>query len=114
MFSSCPVLPFVSSLEALDVAVGLQRGEEDVEEPQAEEQHGGQDFGSPRPAQLAANLRPPSVHQCADADEGEDSEERDGEGQCARIHAELLPVALVVDGSDGPRHLSSVVTNELR
>lgn len=87
------------------MTVGLQRGEEDVEEPQADEQHGGQDLGSPRPAQLAADLRPPPVHQRGHADEGKDGEERDGEGQPARVHSELVAFAAVVDGGDGPRHL---------
>lgn len=93
------------NLEALDVTVGLQRGKEDVEEPQADEQHGGQDLGSPRAAQLAADLRPPPVHQCGHADEGKDGEERDGEGQRARVHPELLAFDVVVDGRDRPRHL---------
>lgn len=52
-FLACSSSPFPSSppiiLEALDVAVGFQRGEEDVEEPQADEQHGGQDLRSPGP-----------------------------------------------------------------
>lgn len=93
------------ALEALDVTVGLQRGEEDVEEPQADEQHGGQDLGSPRPSQLSSDLWPPSVHQRGHADEGEDGEERDGEGQRARVHSELVTFGVVVDGGDGPRYL---------
>lgn len=93
------------ALEALDVTVGLQRREEDVEEPQADEEHRGQDLGSPRATQLAADLRPPPVHQRGHADEGEDGEERDGEGQRARVHPELVAFDIVVYGSDRPRHL---------
>lgn len=87
------------------MTVGLQRGEEDVEEPQADEQHGGQDLGSPRAAQLAADLWPPPVHQRGHADEGKDGEERDGKSQRARVHPELVAFDVVVDGSNGPRHL---------
>lgn len=109
-----------AALEALDVTVGLQRGEEDVEEPQADEQHGGQDLGSPRAAQLAADLRPTPVHQRRHADEGKDGEERDGEGQRTRVHPELVAFDVVVDGSNGPCHLQerwekkdkAMITNE--
>lgn len=90
--------------EAFDVAVGLQRGEHDVHQPQAEEQTGGENLGDPRSAQLPANLRPPAVNEDGDADEGEDGEERDGEGQRTRVHPELLAFGGVVDGGDGPGH----------
>lgn len=95
-------------LEALDVAVGLERGEQDVEEPQAEEQHAGQGLRSPGPAQLSTYLWPPSVHQRANADKGKDGEECDRESQSARVHPKLLPFTVVVDGCDRPRHLSSI------
>lgn len=87
------------------MTVGLQWGEEDVEEPQADEQHGGQDLRRPGPAQLSADLWSPSVHQRGDGDEGKDGEECDGEGQCARVHPEVIAFDVVVDGSDGPCHL---------
>lgn len=106
---SCFVPPFSSTspiiLEALDVAVGFQWGEEDVEEPQANEQHGGKGLRSPGPTQLSTNVWPPSVHQHGDTDKGKDGEECDRESQRARIYPELLTPAVVVDGSNGPRHL---------
>lgn len=90
------------------MAVGLQWGEEDVEEPQADEQHGGQDLCSPGPTQLSTDLWSPSVHQHGDGDKGKDGEERDGEGQWTWINLELLPSAVVVDGGNWPRHLLDV------
>lgn len=95
-------------LEALDVTVGLQWWEEDVEEPQADEQHGGQDFWCPGPAQLSADLWPPSVHQRGNTYKGKDGKERDGEGQCAWIHPEVTALGIVVDGGDGPSHLADI------
>lgn len=95
-------------LEALDVTVGLQWREEDVEEPQADKQHGGQDFRCPGPAQLSADLWPPSVHQRSNTYKGKDGKECDGEGQRARIHLELTALGIVVDGGDGPRHLPDI------
>ena len=86
------------------MTVGLQRGEHDVQEPQAEEQAAGQDLWDPRPAQLAPDGGPAPVQEHAEADEGEAAEERDGERQGSRVHAELLAVDGVVDGGDGPGH----------
>lgn len=99
--------PFLSSapLEALDMAVSLQWREQDVEEPQADKQHGRQDLRSPGPAQLTPDLRSPSVHQRADAYKGKDGKEGDRKGQSARIHFEFLSFAAVVDCSDGPCNL---------
>lgn len=115
LLPSCSPLPFPSSsptiLEALDVTVGLQWWEEDVEEPQADEQHGSQDLRSPGPTQLSTNLWPPSVHQCGNADKGKDGEERDREGQSAWIHSELFPLTVVIDGSNGPCHLPDISRN---
>lgn len=95
-------------LEALDVTVGLQWGEEDIEEPQADEQHGGQNFWCPGPAQLSTDLWPPSVHQCGNTYEGKDGKECDGERQCAWIHLEITALGVMVDGGDGPCHLSDI------
>lgn len=94
-------------LEALDVAVRLQRREDDVHQPQAEEQAGSQDFRNTRPAELPADGWPAPVDQDGDADESKDGEERDGEGQRSRVHPELLALAVVVDGGDGPRHANA-------
>lgn len=95
-------------LEALNVTVGLQWGEEDVEEPQADEQHGGQNFWCPGPAQLSTDLWPPSVHQCGNTYKGKDGKECDGERQCAWIHLEITALGVMVDGGDGPCHLSDI------
>lgn len=95
-------------LEALDVTVGLQWGEEDVEEPQADEQHGGQNFWCPGPAQLSTDLWPPSVHQCGNTYKGKDGKECDGERQRAWIHLEIAALGVMVDGGDGPCHLSDI------
>lgn len=95
-------------LEALDVTVGLQWGEEDVEEPQADEQHGGQNFWCPGPAQLSTNLWPPSVHQRGNTYKGKDGKECDRERQCAWIHPEITALGVMVDGGDGPCHLSDI------
>lgn len=92
------------SLKASDVAVGFQAGEEDVEEPQAQEQQAGDQARPPRAAELAADGRPAPEHQHAHADESENGEERDGEGQRARVHLELLPQGPPVDGGHRPRH----------
>ena len=58
------------------------------------------------PPSSPPDVGPPPVHQHAHADEGEDGEERDGEGQRARVHPELAALAVLVDGRDGPRHLA--------
>lgn len=91
-------------LEALHVAVGLQRGEDDVHQPQAEEQAGGEDLGDSRSTELPTDLGSAAVDEDGDADEGEDGEECDGEGQRARVDPELSALGAVVDGSDGPGH----------
>lgn len=71
----------ISFLKALNMAVGLQAGEEDVEEPQTQEQQAGQDPGHPRTAELSADGGPASEQKHSHADESEDGEECDGEGQ---------------------------------
>lgn len=91
-------------LEALDVAVSLQRGEQDVEEPEADEKHGGQHFSSPRTPQLTTDVGPAAVHEHRHTDKGENGEEGDGEGQATRLHPELVALWVVVDGGDGPGH----------
>lgn len=42
------------------MAIGLQAGEEDVEEPQSKEKQWGEDFGGPRASQFTAYGRPPA------------------------------------------------------
>lgn len=73
-------------LEALDVAVGLQAGEENVKKPQTKEQQCGKEAWDSRTSQLTADGRPSPKEQNGHADEGKDSEEGDREGQRSRIH----------------------------
>lgn len=88
----------ISFLKAVDVAVGLQAGEKDVEEPQTQEQQAGQEAGHLRAAELSADGGPASEQEHSHADESEDGEECDGEGQRPRVHLELLPLDSPVDG----------------
>lgn len=86
------------------MAVGLQGGEEDVHQPQAEKQTSGQHFGDFGATKFPPDLRPAPVDEDSDANEGKDGEERDREGQCPWVHLELFSLEVVVDGSDGPGH----------
>lgn len=94
-------------LKALDVAIGLQWRKENVEKPQADKQHGGQDLCSPGSAKLSTNLWSPSVHQSGNRDKGKYGKESDRESQSAWINFKVLPLAVVVDGSNGPGHLKT-------
>lgn len=87
------------------MTVGLQRSQQDVNQPQRDEHQRRYQLASPRPAQLAAgHARPPPVQQREDAHHGEDGEEGDGEGQVSRVHLERLALGAPGDGGDGPRH----------
>lgn len=107
LLSSFPSFPlsFAIILKAFDVAIGLQWWKENVEEPQADEQHGGQDLCSPGPAKLSTNLWSPSVHQSGNRNKGKYGKESDRESQSAWINFKVLSLAVVVDGSNGPCHL---------
>lgn len=85
------------SSEAFDVAVRLQAGDGDVEEPQAGEQHGREDFEDFRPTQFSAHRGAAPQHEHAHADKGADGEECNGEGQRAWLHVERLTFDLPVD-----------------
>lgn len=93
--------------EAFYVAVGLQRGEDNVHQPQAKEQTGGENLGDSGSAELPADFGPPAVEEHSNADECKDGEERDGEGERARVNLKLLALGVVVDGSDGPGHANT-------
>lgn len=70
-------------LEALDHAVGLEGGHDEVEEPEGEQEYGCDELRYKRPAQLAADgLRPPH-EQHQDYQAGLGAEQGDGEGQAA-------------------------------
>ena len=89
------------------MAVGLQWGEHNVHQPQAEEQAGREDLWDSRSAEFPTNLGPAAVDKDGYTDEGKDGEECDGEGQRSRVDPELLALRVVVDGSDGPGHANT-------
>lgn len=101
------------------MAVGLQAGEEDVEEPQAQEEKGGQESGQSRTAELTANGGSASEQENGHADESEDGEECDGEGQWSRVHSEFLPLDFPIDCSHRPshadpkEHINSIATGDV-
>lgn len=101
------LLHLIVPLEAFYVAVGLQGGEENVQEPQEHKEAGCEELGSPGPTQLTSDFWPPPIQQHPDIDESKNGEESDGESQRARGHFELFPVGCMVDGSDGPGHANS-------
>lgn len=92
-----PVSPLQGRSEALDMAVGLKAGEEDVEEPQTQKEERSEQTRDTRAAQLSADRRPAPEQQHPHADEGKNSEEGDGEGQRAGIHVKAFAL-------DGPVH----------
>lgn len=89
------------------MAVSLQRGEDNVQEPQAEEQAAGEDFRDSGSTELPTDLRTASIDKHGKADEGKDGVECDREGQSTRVYPELLVIGIVVDGSDGPSDTDS-------
>lgn len=90
--------------KATDVAVGLERRQDDIRQPQAEEQAGSGRLGQWRSAEFSADVGSAPIHEDGDADEGEDGEEGDGESQRSRVHPEHLVSGVVVNGGDGPGH----------
>lgn len=86
------------------MAVGLQTGEENVEEPQTQEQQGSHEPWHPGAAKLPADGGPASEEEHSHADESKDGEECDREGQRAWVHLELLPFDFPVDGGHRPSH----------
>lgn len=94
----------ISFLEALNVAVGLQAGEKDVEEPQTQKKQAGQESGHPWTAELSANGRPASEQEHSHADESKDGEECNGEGQWPRVHLELPSFDFPIDSCHWPSH----------
>lgn len=66
----------LESLEALDVAVGFERGQQDIDEPQREKEQCGEDAMASGPAQLPTNVSTASVQQGKNSKNWEDAEER--------------------------------------
>lgn len=87
------------------MAVGLQRSQQDVDEPQDEEEQSGEQLGGPRAPELSSrDWGPTAIQQCDHSAQCQHGEERDGEGQWAGWHMELLAFALPIDSGEGPRH----------
>ena len=86
------------------MAIGLQAGEEDVEEPESKQKQCGDDFRDSRASQFATNGRPPAYHQNSHSEEGKNGEECDGEGQRARVHTEDLTFDFPIHSSHRPGH----------
>lgn len=96
---------FALRLEARHVAVCLQGGQQDVDEPEGEEQEDCEELGCPWAPELAArDAGAPAVEQHQHTHHRHDGEEGDGEGQRARVHLECLTFGFPVNGGDGPRH----------
>lgn len=95
--------PVLIGLETgVDDFVGLQSGNEHVEDPE-ENKDGGSDgldrFGT---AQLAAHWRITSEHQNDDSQQSLNTEDRHGESQAAHRDIKGIALRFVVDGSHGP------------
>lgn len=91
--------------EARHVAVGLQGGQQDVDEPEGEEHQEGEQLGCPWAPELAArHAGTPAVEQHEHAHQSHDGEEGDRKGQGTWIHLEHPALSVPVNGRDGPRH----------
>ena len=66
--------------EASDMAVGFQTGEENVQEPQAEEKKSRADPRNAWTPEFSSDRRFSPEHEHGHTDEGEDGVEGDGEG----------------------------------
>lgn len=102
---SCQSLSNIAASESRDVAVCFQRGQQDVDQPEAKEKQGCQYLASPWTAELSSShWGAPAIQQYADSHHSHRSEERDGEGQRARLHEERFALGTPVYSSNGPRH----------
>ena len=101
------------------MAVRFQAGEEDIEKPQAKEEHGGQQSGHPRTTQLSTNGWPASEQKNSHGDESKDGEKCDWERQWAGVNLKLLPLKFPVDSRHRPRqadaqeHVDSVAAGNV-
>jgi len=92
-----------ADLEALDVAVALQRRHHDVEQPQEEQERRGYILDLGRTTQLATDRRDTAHQNRDDGDERACAEDGDGEAECAGLDHERVALGRVVDGRDRPR-----------
>lgn len=87
------------------VAVRLQGGQQDVDEPEGEEEEESEELGCPWASELSGrHAGTPAVEQHHHTQQRHDGEEGDGEGQGAWVHLERLAFGLPVNCCDGPRH----------
>lgn len=89
------------------MTVGLQAGEEDVKEPEAEKEGRRGQSVPPGPPQFPADVGAAAVEQHRHSQEGEDGEESDGERQRSGLHHEWLPLHLPINGRHRPGHADS-------
>ena len=87
------------------MAVSLQGGQQDVDEPEGEEHEEGEELGCPWAPELSArHAGTPAVEQHHHAHQRHDGEDGDREGQGAWVHLERLAFGLPVNRSEGPCH----------
>lgn len=87
------------------MAVRLEGGQQDVDEPEGEEHEQGEELGCPWAPELSAcHAGTPAVEQHQHAHHRHDGEEGDGKGQGAGVHLEHFAFGVPVNGRDGPRH----------
>jgi len=89
-------------LEALDVAVGLKRGHEHVEDPQSEQKTGSGVLELDRASQFPADGRQAAQQHHQDADEGAAAEHGDGESEGPGVDDEWRALYGVIDGGNRP------------
>lgn len=90
--------------ESLYMAIGLQAGEEDVEEPESKEEQWSENLGNPWTPKFTSYGLPSAEHQYSHTKEGKNGEECDWEGQRTRVNIEDLSFHLPVHCSHGPGH----------
>lgn len=99
---------FPSVSEATHVAVCLQRGHQDVDEPEGEEQKEGEELGCPWAPQLSSwHAGTPAVEQHDHTHHRHDGKQGYGKGQGARVHLKHLAFGVPVNCRDGPRHANA-------
>ena len=87
------------------MAVCLQGGEQDIDEPEGEEQEEGEELGCPWASELSSRHAGTSaVEQHHHTHQRHDGEEGDREGQGAWVHVEPFAFGVPVNCSNGPRH----------
>lgn len=95
-------------LEALDVAILLQRGKNDVKEPESEEHAGRNLLAERRSAQLATgHLGATADYEEEDGDDGENAEDGETESERSWRNFENIVVGPMIDSGHGPRHANS-------